>query len=103
MGQSWFDAWEATPPHHLGTAGLKIADLMDEGGQGWNRAMIASLMGSEAASTICRSVPPPQGDTLMPDRLICDRSTSGTYSVKQGYADLTDAAAIRSDPVWELI
>jgi hypothetical protein len=88
IGQPWFDQWDEAA--ETNSMSQRVADLVGEDGTGWNRPMLIQLVGELVADQICRTIPPPVPNALLPDRLVWAGHTSGVYSVKAGYDALTN-------------
>ncbi|KAJ4787901.1 RNA-directed DNA polymerase (reverse transcriptase)-related family protein [Rhynchospora pubera] len=89
LSQPWFQNWtvqhEAT---HIDRK-MKVRSLIDEQNGDWHLQELTRLFQRDQVQCILRSHNKPDLLTTQRDRLVWHKTNSGTYSVKEGYKELT--------------
>lgn len=105
LSQPWFEGAMQVRSQLGRQRNLTVSNLIDQNTGLWLSDLLVELFGYQNAVHILSSVPPPcqQGPN---DRLMFSHTSSGTYTVKKGYALLresTQLSQIGSKELWNWI
>ncbi|KAJ4794364.1 RNA-directed DNA polymerase (reverse transcriptase)-related family protein [Rhynchospora pubera] len=92
ISQPWFRGWEGENNVTSSDRKKKVAQLFDFEINQWRMEELQRLFTMQQIATITIEVAKPTREVMISDKLIWKHTTSGSYTVKEGYRRLAESA-----------
>ncbi|XP_078175199.1 uncharacterized protein LOC144568705 [Carex rostrata] len=103
MVQPWFERAVESSRQTVTNRGMCVRDLVIEGTGTWNAELLIQIFGHQVCLQILTNIQPPR-DGAGEDRLVFIDSSTGAFSVKQAYKNITSPRHnMQSSKVWKLV